>query len=188
MAKNNETKEYNAESADAASVAPAAAPARAKFDFNSLNTLSVVSIATALTGFGAVAGVITGHVALTQLKTDGKSGRGLAIAGIAVGYAGIAIGVFSAIARIGFGIWGARNGMDFGGHGGMMGGQNGFGNQGGMMGGFGDQDGNFGGHMGGGWVQGGHGQLDITVPGDGQGGVQIQPAPGVTVAPNQQNN
>lgn len=174
MAKNNDNQEYIADSTEAAPAAAPAAPARAKFDFNSLNTLSVVSIATALTGFGAVAGVITGHIALTQLKTDGKSGRGLAIAGLAVGYAGIAFGVISAIARIGFGIWGVRNGFEFGSQGGMI---SGFGDQGGNfgghMGGFGDQDGNFGGHMGNGW---------------GQGDVQIEPAPGVTVEPNQQNN
>ena len=187
MAKNKDEQDYSAETVPAVESAPApAAPARNKFDFNSLNTLSVVSIATALTGFGAVAGVITGHVALTQLKTDGKSGRGLAIAGLAVGYAGIAIGVFSAIARIGFGIWGARNGFDFGGptafgetHMGQLG------DQGGMMGGFGgDQEGNFGGHMGHqDGMMGGFGGRD-----GNQGGIEIQPNPDVTVAPNQQNN
>lgn len=181
MAKNKDEQEYSAETVEAVESAPApAAPARSKFDFNSLNTLSVVSIATALTGFGAVAGVITGHVALTQLKTDGKSGRGLAIAGLAVGYVGIAIGVFSAIARIGFGIWGARNGFDFGGPTGFGETHMGqFGDQGGMMGGFGNRDGDQGGMMGG----FGPGQ-----DGQGQGGIQIQPNPDVTVAPNQQNN
>ena len=39
-----------------------------KFDFTKLKTLAVVSIATALTSIGAVAAIITGHVALTQIK------------------------------------------------------------------------------------------------------------------------
>ena len=68
-----------------------------KFNFNSLNTLAVVSLATALTSIGAVAAVITGHIALAQLKTEPKSGRALAIAGLIVGYATIAFWVVAAI-------------------------------------------------------------------------------------------
>ena len=45
----------------------AAAP-KQRFNFNNLNTLSVVSLATSVTGFGALAGVITGHIALSQIK------------------------------------------------------------------------------------------------------------------------
>ena len=61
-----------------------------KFDFTKLNTLAVVSIATALTSIGAVAAIITGHVALTQIKKSGESGRGLALAGTIVGYVTLA--------------------------------------------------------------------------------------------------
>ena len=68
-----------------------------KFNFNSLNTLAVVSLATALTSIGAVAAVITGHIALAQLKTDGKSGRALALAGLIVGYATIAFWIVAGI-------------------------------------------------------------------------------------------
>lgn len=68
-----------------------------KFNFNSLNTLAVVSLATALTSIGAVAAVITGHIALAQLKTEPKSGRALALAGLIVGYATIAFWVVAAI-------------------------------------------------------------------------------------------
>lgn len=75
-----------------------------KFDFTKLNTLAVVSIATALTSIGAVAAIITGHVALTQIKKSGESGRGLALAGTIVGYVTIA---FWALASIGFLIAGA---------------------------------------------------------------------------------
>jgi uncharacterized protein with PQ loop repeat len=69
-----------------------------KFNFNSLNTLAVVSLATALTSIGAVAAVITGHIALAQLKTEPKSGRAMALAGLIVGYATIALWIVGAIA------------------------------------------------------------------------------------------
>ena len=86
-----------------------------KFDFTKLNTLAVVSIATALTSIGAVAAIITGHVALTQIKKSGESGRGLALAGTIVGYVTIA---FWVLTSIGFLIAGAylknRYGMDMG--------------------------------------------------------------------------
>ena len=86
-----------------------------KFDFTKLNTLAVVSIATALTSIGAVAAIITGHVALTQIKKSGESGRGLALAGTIVGYVTIA---FWVITSIGFLIAGAylknRYGMEMG--------------------------------------------------------------------------
>ncbi len=67
-------------------------------DLTNLNTLAVVSLATAVTGFGAVAGIITGHVALSQLKRTEERGRGLAIAGLVVGYAGIGFFVVASIA------------------------------------------------------------------------------------------
>jgi hypothetical protein len=69
-----------------------------KFDFTKLNTLAVVSIASALTSIGAVAAIITGHVALTQIKKSGESGRGLALAGTIVGYVTIALWVLGSIA------------------------------------------------------------------------------------------
>jgi hypothetical protein len=60
------------------------------FDPTKLNTLAVVSLATAATGFGAVAGVVTGHFALAQIRRSGQKGRGLALAGLIAGYAGVA--------------------------------------------------------------------------------------------------
>lgn len=86
----------------AAVVAPDAAQpteAKARFDFNSLNTLSVVSLATAVTGFGALAAVITGHISLSQLKTSKENGRPLALAGLIVGYVFIGLAIVGAIAR-----------------------------------------------------------------------------------------
>jgi hypothetical protein len=76
---------------------PVAAPENTRFNFNSLNTLAVVSLATALTSIGAVAAVITGHIALAQLKTEPKSGRALAIAGLIVGYSTIAFWIVATI-------------------------------------------------------------------------------------------
>lgn len=92
-------------------------PARAKYDFTNLNSLAVVSLASAVTGFGAAAAVITGHVSLAQIKKSGQAGRGLAIAGIAAGYTVIGLWVLSSLGFIALSIWGARNGIPVGGFG-----------------------------------------------------------------------
>lgn len=104
-----------------------------KFDLTKLNNLAVVSLATAVTGFGAVAGVITGHVALAQIKKSGEAGRPLALAGVIVGYAFLVFGVGMTIAGYflrarGYGEivpmgrldQGFTGHMDFDGNGGMM--------------------------------------------------------------------
>jgi len=57
-----------------------------RFDFRSLNTLAVVSLASALTSVGAVMAIITGHISLAQLKKSGESGKPLALSGLIVGY------------------------------------------------------------------------------------------------------
>ncbi|MEY4296750.1 MAG: hypothetical protein RL016_596 [Actinomycetota bacterium] len=183
MAKNNEENQQpvsNAEAAaDVATETPyEQAPAtktRKRIDLTGYNTLSIVSIATALTGFGAVAGVITGHVALNQLKTDGKQGRGLALAGVIVGYAGIGLAILSGLGKIALGIWGIKNGygpspfgdFDGMGRGHMDGGQ------------FGGQMGQFGGDMDGGQM-GGRGFGD-----DDMGGMMVDPNQPNLVDPNQ---
>ncbi len=99
---------------EATTVAP-----KKHFDFTSLNTLSVVSLATAVTGFGALAAIITGHISLAQLKDSGQSGRALAIAGLVVGYATIG---FWIIAGIGMTFLRLKYGFDgpMGPRGGMM--------------------------------------------------------------------
>jgi hypothetical protein len=128
----------------------AAPVAKTHFDFTKLNTLAVVSLATAATGFGAVAAVITGHISLAQLKKTNESGRGLALTGMILGYVGIGLWVLGAIgmAAVRFFV-GQRYGVQLGGNGGqhMQNLQGGFG---GMMGGRDDVDGN-GGMMGGNW-------------------------------------
>jgi hypothetical protein len=46
---------------------------RQRFDWRSLNTLAVVSLSTALTSVGAVAAIITGHIALAQIKRSAQT-------------------------------------------------------------------------------------------------------------------
>ena len=90
----------------------AAKPApRAKYDFTNLNSLAVVSIASAVTGFGAAAAVITGHVSLAQIKKSGQAGRGFAIAGIAAGYTIIGLWILSTLGWVALTIWGLRYGQ-----------------------------------------------------------------------------
>lgn len=48
------------------------------------NTLAIVSLVSSF--FVGLAGVITGHIALSQIKRTGEEGRGLAIAGLVIGY------------------------------------------------------------------------------------------------------
>ncbi|WEO75692.1 DUF4190 domain-containing protein [Cryobacterium sp. SO2] len=52
------------------------------------NTLSIVSLVTGF--FCSIAAVITGHLALGQIKRSGEAGKSLAIAGLILGYLGIA--------------------------------------------------------------------------------------------------
>ena len=89
-------------------VAPVAAAPKAKYDFSKLNTLSVVSLATSLTGFGIVAGIITGHIAMAQIQKTHENGRGLAIAGLVIGYASITIWVLSTVFWVGLALAGLR--------------------------------------------------------------------------------
>lgn len=62
---------------------------KAKFDFRSLNTLAVVSLASAITGIGAVMAIITGHIAQAQIRRSGENGKVLAVVGTVLGYVSI---------------------------------------------------------------------------------------------------
>jgi hypothetical protein len=91
MAKHQDDVLDTAATVDQTEVHSVAAPAdSAKFDYTKLNTLAVVSIASAISWVGAVAGVVTGHVALAQIKRSGEKGRGLAITALVLGYLYIA--------------------------------------------------------------------------------------------------
>lgn len=50
-----------------------------------------------LCGIPGILGVIFGHVALNQVQRTGEQGRGLALAGLIVSYAGIAIWILYAV-------------------------------------------------------------------------------------------
>ena len=61
----------------------------------STNTLAIVSLILGimwLGWLGSILAVILGHVSLSQIKRTGQSGRGMAIAGLILGYLGILIG------------------------------------------------------------------------------------------------
>ena len=62
---------------------------KARYDWRSQNTLAVVSLASALTGFGALMAIITGHISLAQIQRSQENGRVLAIVGAVLGYLNI---------------------------------------------------------------------------------------------------
>jgi hypothetical protein len=59
------------------------------------NTLAIVSLISSLVGLfiipllGSITAVITGHMSLGQIKQTGEQGRGLALAGLIIGYVGL---------------------------------------------------------------------------------------------------
>lgn len=59
----------------------------------------VCSLAGLVTCFTAPVGIVLGHIALSQIKRDGSQGKGLAIAGLVVGYL-LTIGVIAAIVLV----------------------------------------------------------------------------------------
>jgi hypothetical protein len=62
------------------------------------NTLAIISLVSAF--FISLVAIITGHMALGQIKRTGEKGRGLAITGLTLGYVGIVAGVFLTISLI----------------------------------------------------------------------------------------
>ena len=65
------------------------------------NTMAIIALIASIVV--SLVGVILGHIALSQIKKSGESGRGLAIAALIIGYIGIAawvIGIFIWIAVI----------------------------------------------------------------------------------------
>ncbi len=63
---------------------PATGPAKT-------NVLAIISLVSAF--FVSLAAIITGHIALSQIKKTGEQGRGLAIAGLIIGYIGFVVGL-----------------------------------------------------------------------------------------------
>lgn len=56
---------------------------------NKTNTLAIISLVTSF--FVGLVGVICAHIALRQIKRTGEGGKGLAIAGLVIGYIATAI-------------------------------------------------------------------------------------------------
>jgi hypothetical protein len=63
-----------------------------------MNTLAIVALVTSLLGVG-LAGIICGHIALSQIKRNNEQGKGMALAGLIIGYVETA---FVALAIVGF--------------------------------------------------------------------------------------
>ena len=62
---------------------------------------------------GSIVGIICGHISLSQIKKTGEEGRGLAVAGLIVGYIGLALAILSVIIiAIVFGAIAANGGFD----------------------------------------------------------------------------
>lgn len=55
------------------------------------NTLAVVSLVSSF--FVSVVAIITGHIALSQIKKTGEQGKGLAVAGTIIGYIGFVLSI-----------------------------------------------------------------------------------------------
>jgi hypothetical protein len=62
------------------------------------NTLAIVALVTSLLGIG-LAGIICGHISLGQIKQTNEQGKGMALAGLIIGYVSTA---FIILAVIGF--------------------------------------------------------------------------------------
>ncbi len=75
------------ETAPPAPVGPPAAP--------KTNTLAIVAFIASF--FVSLAGIICGHIALSQIKKRGEGGRGFAIAGLIIGYFSFVVGIITLI-------------------------------------------------------------------------------------------
>lgn len=62
------------------------------------NTMAIAALISSF--FISLLGVILGHIALNQIKNTGEGGRGLAIAGLVIGYVGILAGIIVVIFSI----------------------------------------------------------------------------------------
>jgi len=133
-------KPVSAEKPEASdNTAKSAKAERHAYDYTKLNTLAVVSLASAISWVGAVAGIVTGHIALAQIKRSGEKGRALAVTALVLGYLYVAGSIAMGVLMILFRLRGWAAPDTVGGYGnqfgpGMMGGQP-FDNDGpGMMG------------------------------------------------------
>lgn len=74
---------------------------------SSLASLVIIPI------IGSIVGVITGHMALSQIKRTGEGGRGMALAGTIIGWVGLGFLILGIIAFLAFLPFFALNAGDF---------------------------------------------------------------------------
>lgn len=84
------------------------------------NVLAVISMIASIVGFiwllpfvGSLAGVIMGHISLRQIRQTAEGGRGMALAGLIVGYVGLAFFVIGAIIFFSFVAYGVSQGTRY---------------------------------------------------------------------------
>jgi hypothetical protein len=58
---------------------------------SSTNGLAIASLVTSLVGASLI-GIVLGHMAQKQIRVSGQQGSGLAMAGLVIGYLGLAVG------------------------------------------------------------------------------------------------
>ena len=69
------------------------------------NTLAIISLVLAFVF--SIGGIICGHIALSQIKRTGEGGRGLAMAGLIIGYVFTGFVVLYIIGIVIFAVWAA---------------------------------------------------------------------------------
>ena len=75
-----------------------------------MNIVSLIaSISSPITGFGAIVGIIFGHLGLGAVKRGEANNRGMGLAGLIIGYILVAIGVLGFIAYLGLFVWAASS-------------------------------------------------------------------------------
>jgi hypothetical protein len=74
---------------------------------------SIVGLVGILPIIGSIGGVVTGHISLHQLKTNGENGRGMALAGTIIGYVGLALWAIGLIVVFSLLAWAAGQGSSF---------------------------------------------------------------------------
>ena len=97
-AENTPTPAQKKAATSSAAPAQAATPTFVPAPVVPTNVLAIVSLVTGLLGLsfapfiGSIAAVITGHIALHQIKATHEQGRGMALAGLIMGY--VLLGLF----------------------------------------------------------------------------------------------
>ncbi|EMY34945.1 peptidyl-prolyl cis-trans isomerase [Arthrobacter crystallopoietes BAB-32] len=66
---------------------------------NRTNPLAIASLISSF--FISILGIVLGHIALSQIKRTGEGGRGLAIAGLIIGYVSLVAGILIFISIMG---------------------------------------------------------------------------------------